>query len=71
GLCGTDLHFLKMDMVLGHEGIGEVVEVGPACTKVKVGDRVADMTNFVNMQKFMVKRILTKARSAILPSGRN
>ncbi|KAI3618863.1 nadp-dependent alcohol dehydrogenase [Moniliophthora roreri] len=40
GLCGTDLHFLKEDMVLGHEGIGEVVEVGPACTKVKVGDRV-------------------------------
>ncbi|KAK7045555.1 hypothetical protein VNI00_007387 [Paramarasmius palmivorus] len=40
GLCGTDLHFLKKDMVLGHEGVGEVIEVGPECTKVKVGDRV-------------------------------
>ncbi|KAF9268652.1 NADP-dependent alcohol dehydrogenase [Marasmius fiardii PR-910] len=40
GICGTDLHFLKKDMVLGHEGVGVAIEVGSACTRVKVGDRV-------------------------------
>ena len=46
-ICGTDLHILKGDVpavtegrILGHEGVGVVTEVGPACTKVKVGDRV-------------------------------
>ncbi|KAK1236461.1 hypothetical protein PQX77_000297 [Marasmius sp. AFHP31] len=40
GLCGTDLHYLRQDMVLGHEGVGVAVEVGSACRRVKVGDRV-------------------------------
>ncbi len=46
-ICGTDLHILKGDVptvdegrILGHEGVGVVTEVGPACTSVKVGDRV-------------------------------
>ena len=46
-ICGTDLHILKGDVpavadgtILGHEGVGVVTEVGPGCTKVKVGDRV-------------------------------
>ncbi|GAB93558.1 zinc-binding dehydrogenase [Gordonia rhizosphera] len=46
-ICGTDLHILKGDVpavtdgrVLGHEGVGVVTAVGPACEKVKVGDRV-------------------------------
>lgn len=46
-ICGTDLHILKGDVpavtdgrILGHEGVGVVTEVGPACTEVKVGDRV-------------------------------
>ena len=46
-ICGTDLHILKGDVpavtpgrILGHEGVGVVTEVGPECTKVKVGDRV-------------------------------
>ncbi|WFD20974.1 alcohol dehydrogenase (NADP(+)) [Malassezia caprae] len=40
GLCGTDLHYRKADMVLGHEGVGVVSQVGPAVTKLKVGDHV-------------------------------
>jgi L-iditol 2-dehydrogenase len=51
GICGTDVHFLMGDTrylvpdsnlpaVLGHEFAGEVVEVGPGVTTVKVGDRV-------------------------------
>ena len=47
GICGTDLwlaqnklSFRPFPLVLGHEGVGEVVAVGEAVTKRKVGDRV-------------------------------
>lgn len=40
GLCGTDMHYRKADMALGHEGVGVVEETGPACTLLKKGDRV-------------------------------
>jgi alcohol dehydrogenase len=46
-ICGSDLHILKGDVpevrpgtVLGHEGVGTVVEVGSEAGKFKVGDRV-------------------------------
>jgi alcohol dehydrogenase len=46
-ICGTDLHILKGDVptcepgrILGHEGIGVVESVGPACTRFKAGDHV-------------------------------
>lgn len=46
-ICGTDLHILKGDTpevtggrILGHEGIGEVTEIGDGVTRLKVGDRV-------------------------------
>ena len=46
-ICGSDLHLFDGFMpgmergdVLGHEFMGEVVEVGPANRKLKVGDRV-------------------------------
>lgn len=45
-ICGTDLHILRGDVpavaegrVLGHEGVGTVVEVGSAVRSVAVGDR--------------------------------
>jgi threonine 3-dehydrogenase len=51
GICGTDLHIdswdewaartIKPPLVIGHEFVGEVVEVGPAVTKVGVGDLVS------------------------------
>ncbi|KAI0398390.1 GroES-like protein [Xylariaceae sp. FL0594] len=40
GVCGTDLHYRKEDMVLGHEGVGVVEKVGPDCKVLKAGDRV-------------------------------
>ncbi|XP_041013815.1 cinnamyl alcohol dehydrogenase 1-like [Juglans microcarpa x Juglans regia] len=47
GVCHTDIHQIKNDlgmsnypMVPGHEVVGEVVEVGSAVTKFKVGDTV-------------------------------
>lgn len=55
GLCGTDLHFMFMDLdprcfsaavpgihrkFLGHELVGEVVETGSEVAEVEAGDRV-------------------------------
>jgi alcohol dehydrogenase len=46
-ICGTDLHILKGDVpavtdgrVLGHEGVGTIIEVGQAVGNLAVGDRV-------------------------------
>lgn len=46
-ICGTDLHILKGDVpaipydrVLGHEGVGTVISVGPAIDGLSVGDNV-------------------------------
>jgi threonine dehydrogenase-like Zn-dependent dehydrogenase len=46
-ICGSDLHLydgymptMEAGDVLGHEPMGEVVEVGSAVTKIKKGDRV-------------------------------
>jgi glutathione-independent formaldehyde dehydrogenase len=45
-ICGSDLHMyegrtnVETGKVLGHENLGEVVEVGPAVRLVKVGDLV-------------------------------
>lgn len=47
GICGSDLHLFDGFMptmeagdILGHEPMGEVVEVGSAVTNLKRGDRV-------------------------------
>ncbi len=46
-ICGTDLHIVKGDMptvhpglILGHEGVGVIEEVGSDITRFQVGDRV-------------------------------
>lgn len=46
-ICGTDLHILEGHVpavregrVLGHEGVGTIVEVGAAVRRLAVGDRV-------------------------------
>lgn len=36
GICGSDLHFVHRDMVLGHEGAGVVEKVGPAAKTLKM-----------------------------------
>ena len=50
-ICGSDVHLFKWDdwarehlkppRVLGHEGAGEVVEIGAQVEHIKVGDRVS------------------------------
>ncbi len=57
-ICGTDVHIWNWDnwsqgrigeknlpQILGHEFAGEVVEVGPYCNMVKVGDFVSSETH--------------------------
>lgn len=46
-ICGSDLHLydgyiptMQKGDILGHETMGEIVEVGPEVKKVKVGDRI-------------------------------
>jgi len=49
-ICGTDLHIYKWDewsqrtikpgLVIGHEFVGRVVEMGPGVTGYQLGDRV-------------------------------
>src|SRR5215213_279344 len=46
-ICGSDLHLfhgfiptMRKGDILGHEFMGEVVEVGPGVSKLQVGDRV-------------------------------
>jgi len=47
GICGTDIHAYSMEgifnweLILGHEAVGYVDEIGEGVTCVKVGDRVA------------------------------
>ena len=45
-ICGSDLHMyegrtdLEPGTIIGHENLGEVIDVGPAVDRVKVGDMV-------------------------------
>ncbi len=45
-ICGSDLHMyegrtgMQAGRILGHENMGEVIEIGAAVDRVKVGDRV-------------------------------
>ena len=45
-ICGSDLHMYegrtdaKPGIIFGHENLGEVIEIGKAVDRVKVGDRV-------------------------------
>ncbi len=51
GVCGSDIHYyvsgkigkqiVQYPFPVGHEGAGEVVEVGPGVSRVKSGDRIA------------------------------
>ncbi|GGH08870.1 zinc-dependent alcohol dehydrogenase [Mucilaginibacter phyllosphaerae] len=67
GICGTDLRHWKIEepelkcKIMGHELSGEVVEVGPAVTHVKPGDRVVietllgdDTCEWCNIQQYNI-----------------
>jgi threonine 3-dehydrogenase len=57
-ICGTDVHIYqwnkwagdrigpkKLPQILGHEVAGEVVEVGPHCKRIRVGDYISAETH--------------------------
>src|SRR5262249_33633656 len=53
GICGTDKEIARFEygstpenadyLIIGHESLGEVLEVGPAVDGVKIGDLVVTM----------------------------
>jgi threonine 3-dehydrogenase len=57
GVCGTDLHIWEWDawasgrmkppVTVGHEFVGEVVELGPGVTELKLGERVSCESHIV------------------------
>ncbi len=57
GVCGTDLHICNWDrwsqgrikppVTLGHEFVGEVIELGPGTSGVALGDRVSCESHIV------------------------
>jgi threonine dehydrogenase-like Zn-dependent dehydrogenase len=62
-ICGSDLHLfdgympsMKSGDVLGHEFMGEVVEIGSAVKKLAVGDRVVVPFNISCGQCFFCKK---------------
>jgi len=56
GICSSDAHLFQMDLpagprfqppvVVGHEGVGHVAEIGPGVTGFALGDLVASETTF-------------------------
>ena len=60
--CGSDLHFIdgyiptmREGDVIGHEFMGEIVEVGPEVREVKIGDRVV-VPSFIGCGQLLVLR---------------
>ncbi|MCP4071862.1 MAG: L-threonine 3-dehydrogenase [Hyphomicrobiales bacterium] len=62
-ICGTDVHIWNWDewarktipvpMVVGHEYVGEVVEIGSHVRRLKVGERVTGEGHLVSMRSRM------------------
>lgn len=78
-ICGSDLHMYegRTDMppgaVLGHENLGEVVEVGAAVDRIRVGDRVAVPFNIgcgfcANCERGLSAYCLTTADRSVMPN---
>ena len=74
GVCGSDLAAwrgvhpdVKMPSIPGHEIAGEVVAVGKAVTKVKVGDKVVFNEGYgVKKEKLDGEEVLIMSESDIL-----
>ncbi|MBV9037204.1 MAG: alcohol dehydrogenase catalytic domain-containing protein, partial [Acidobacteriaceae bacterium] len=78
-ICGSDLHMYegRTDMppnaVLGHENLGEVIEVGTAVDRIKVGDRVVLPFNVAcgfcsNCERGLTAFCLTTADRSVVPN---
>ncbi len=75
-ICGSDLHLydgyipsMKKGDILGHEFMGEVVEVGPGARNLSVGDRVVVPFNIACGQCFFCKKELFSLCDNSNPNG--
>jgi glutathione-independent formaldehyde dehydrogenase len=77
-ICGSDLHMyegrtdVEKGKILGHENLGEVVEVGKAVDKVKKGDKVVLPFNIgcgfcANCERGLTGFCLTCADPTVMP----
>ncbi len=77
-ICGSDLHMyegrtnVEKGKVLGHENLGEVVEVGKAVDSIKKGDKVVLPFNIAcgfcaNCERGLTGYCLTCADPAVMP----
>ncbi len=76
-ICGSDLHLydgymptMKSGDVLGHETMGEVVEVGKAVTKLKVGDRIVTPFNIACGECFFCQNKMFSLCDVSNPNGK-
>ena len=77
-ICGSDLHMyegrtdVEKGKILGHENLGEVIEVGKAVDRVKVGDKVVLPFNIgcgfcANCERGLTGYCLTLADQSVMP----
>ncbi len=77
-ICGSDLHMyegrtdVEKGKILGHENMGEVIEVGKAVDRVKVGDKVVLPFNIgcgfcANCERGLTGYCLTLADPSVMP----
>lgn len=77
-ICGSDLHMyegrtdVEKGKILGHENMGEVIEVGKAVDRVKVGDRVVLPFNIgcgfcANCERGLTGFCLTLSDKSVMP----
>lgn len=76
GICGTDLSLAsgsrtppELPWRLGHEGVGEITEVGPGVEEWMIGDRVALEPNITCGQCEYCRRGVTSACASRLSAG--
>lgn len=76
GICGTDLSLAsgsrtppELPWRLGHEGVGEITEVGPGVGEWAIGDRVALEPNITCGQCEYCRRGVTSACASRLSAG--
>ena len=77
-ICGSDLHMyegrtdVEKGKILGHENLGEVVEIGKAVDRIKIGDKVSLPFNIgcgfcANCERGLTGFCLTLSDKSVMP----
>ena len=73
-ICGSDLHMyegrteVEKGKILGHENLGDVIEVGGAIKQVKVGDKVC-LPSFAIVTGASTENKVQSAVANVTPAG--